>query len=91
MSYQASAWYRHTRHYLGGIDPALEDMFVRAMRRAGFPGVTERAAFEAVLADFLAGYDRRAAAPEECCPECGDVMNGDTHPATACVVSEEDR
>jgi hypothetical protein len=37
MTYQASAWFGHTRHYLAGIDPHLEDLFVRAMTRAGFP------------------------------------------------------
>ena len=57
MTYQASAWYRHSLNYLTGIDPHLADMFVRAMKRAGFPTVGEAAALEAILADFLAGYD----------------------------------
>jgi hypothetical protein len=64
-SYQASAWHRHTLAYLTGIDPHLEDLFVRAMSRAGFPQVGEAAALEAILADFLAGYDLSGARLEE--------------------------
>ena len=61
MSRQAQDWYRHTLHYLTGIDPHLADLFARAMHRAGFPKeVGEAAAFEAILADFLAGFDTRA-------------------------------
>lgn len=72
MSYQASAWYQHTLHYLAGIDAPLADMFVRAMKRAGFPSVGEAAALEAILADFLAGFDR---VEPEICNWCGSRMD----------------
>ncbi len=55
MSYQGSSWFRHTFHFLEGVDPNLAAMFEEAMRQAGLPKVSEAAAMEHILADFLAG------------------------------------
>ena len=55
MSAQSDAVVRHIAHYLGSIDPALADLFMHAIRDAGYPGVSAADALEAICADFLAG------------------------------------
>lgn len=55
MSLQAETWMKHTCHYLDGVDAALTALFLEAMARAGYPGVTAPQALEAICADFLAG------------------------------------
>ncbi len=54
-SAQGETWVRHTRNYLKGVDPLLVDVFIRAMRGAGYPSVSPALALEAICADFLAG------------------------------------
>jgi hypothetical protein len=56
MSDQGETWYRHTLHYLRGIDPTLEILFEHAMLDAGYPKVAAGLALEAICADFLAGF-----------------------------------
>lgn len=55
MSQQGETWIAHTKHYLRGVDPALEGVFDQAMDVAGFPRVSAAEAMEAICADFLAG------------------------------------
>jgi len=64
---QAETWMRHTQAYLHGVDPALAKLFTHAMLHADWPKVSIAEAFEAILADFLAGPHRQR------------LPKGDTH------------
>ena len=74
MSTQANTWVRHTLKYLGASDEHLADLFLQAMTRAGYPGVSAADAVEAICADFLAG------AP---LPEIHDSMGPEEAPGHA--------
>lgn len=60
MTPHGAAFMRHAEAYLHGVDPNLVTIFRKAMRAAGFPGVSAAAALEAICADFLSGVTRDA-------------------------------
>jgi hypothetical protein len=65
MSQQAETWVAHTKRYLAAVDPHLADVFLQAMREAGYPAVSAADALEGILADFLAGARRPVVAASE--------------------------
>ena len=60
MTNAGEVWYRHTGHYLDGVDPTLGDLYRRMMKRAGYPQVSAATALEAILADFQSGLHAEA-------------------------------
>lgn len=85
MSRQAKTWVAHTRRYLEGVDPPLAGVFMAAMTRAGYPGVSAADALEAICADFLAGpvlvterSDGHETAPERGGGSVADAPRGET-------------
>lgn len=65
MSVRAETWVKHSMHYLGAVDEALANLFLQAMERAGYPGVSAADALEAICADFLAGPSLRSDVPHD--------------------------